>query len=85
MNYFLSRLFTFVSVCVAVLGFYTGIWIMLIGGIVDIIEQIKAQETNSLIIARGVVNIIFFEIPIVIGIGLGITIGRLAVLYANKK
>jgi hypothetical protein len=45
------------------LGAYTGIWIMLIGGIVDIIEQIKLPAVDSMVIAIAVAKIIFCQVP----------------------
>lgn len=84
MNKFVSGLLFFLSLATFVLGLYISIWIMLIGGIVDIVNQIKAPETNSLIIARGVANIVLFEIPIVGGIFVGLFFGRMSV-YLYKK
>ncbi len=52
-------------------GIYTGIWLCLVGGIVEIIDQIKAKETDSLAIALAIVKIVFFELPIGLGIYLG--------------
>lgn len=43
----------------AALGLYVGIWVCLIGGIVDIIEAIKATETEAMAVAIGVVKIVF--------------------------
>ena len=39
------------------LGLYVGVWLCFIGGIIDIIEQIKAPEIESMVIAFGVVKI----------------------------
>lgn len=38
---------------------YVGIWICFIGGIVDIIEQIRAPELESLVIAIGIAKVFF--------------------------
>lgn len=54
-------------------GIYTGVWLMLVGGIVDVINQIKAPETDAFTIAVAIVKIIFFEIPV----GLGFMVGFL--------
>lgn len=40
-------------------GLYVGVWLMLIGGIVDIVNQIKAPDTNALALAIGVAKIVF--------------------------
>jgi hypothetical protein len=45
-------------------GLYVGLWLMLVGGIVGIIEQIKADDIDSLVIALSVVKIMFFALPI---------------------
>jgi len=42
-----------------VLGAYVGLWVCFIGGIVDIINQVKAEEVNALAVAWGVVKIVF--------------------------
>lgn len=79
-----SVVFFFLSILLVCIGLYVGIWVMLIGGIVDIINQIKAPETNSVIVARSVTNIVLFEMPIVIGIGIGVFFGRASVHFYRK-
>lgn len=49
------------------LGAYFGIWVMLIGGIVNIVDAIKATPTDGLLIGIGIVKVIFFEMPIIVG------------------
>lgn len=46
-----------------ILGLYVGVWWAFIGGIVAIIEQIKAVDTDSMVIAISVVKVIF-AVPI---------------------
>ena len=41
------------------LGLYLGVWVCFIGGIVDIIDQIKAPELSAMAVAWGVVKIVF--------------------------
>lgn len=41
------------------LGLYLGVWVMFIGGIVDIIDQIKSPELSAMAVAWGVVKIVF--------------------------
>lgn len=41
------------------LGLYVGLWLMFIGGIVSIIEQIRAEHLDALTVAWGVVRILF--------------------------
>lgn len=50
-----------------VIGAYFGIWVMLIGGIVNVVDAIKATPTDGLLIGIGIAKIIFFEMPIVVG------------------
>ena len=44
------------------LGLWLGVWVLFIGGVVDIIEQIKAPNLDSMIIAWGLVKIVFASI-----------------------
>lgn len=48
---------------------WVGIWLMLIGGIVGIIDQVKAPTTDSMAVALSIVKILFCEVPIAIGVG----------------
>ena len=41
------------------LGVYVGFWVCFIGGIVQIIEQIKAPEIHAMSVAFGVAKIVF--------------------------
>jgi len=40
-------------------GLYVGVYLCLVGGIVDIVEQFKAPEMEGMAIAWGVVKIVF--------------------------
>lgn len=40
------------------LGLYVGVYLMFIGGIVDIINQIKAPEISAMAVAWGVIKIV---------------------------
>ena len=40
-------------------GLFAGVWICFIGGIVDIIEQIKGPELSALVIAFGIFKVFF--------------------------
>lgn len=40
-------------------GVYVGLWICFIGGIVQIIEQVRAPELSAMVVAIGVVKILF--------------------------
>ena len=45
-----------IAICLAA---YVGLWLMFIGGIVDIIDEIRDQTFESMAIAIGVVKIVF--------------------------
>ena len=47
----------FLMICGIGLGVYVGVWWCFIGGIVQIIEQVKAPELSALAVAFGVVKI----------------------------
>lgn len=47
---------------------WVGIWLMLVGGIVGIIDQVKAPQTDSMSVALSIVKILFCEVPVVIGV-----------------
>lgn len=58
------------------LGIYVGVWLMFIGGIVQIVNSIN--PTNGLGIALGIVRIVFCEVGVLIawlGIAIGSVIG----------
>ena len=38
---------------------YIGIWLMFVGGIVDIIEQIRAEVLEPIVVVVGIVKILF--------------------------
>lgn len=44
------------------LGLYVGVWVLLIGGIVGIIEAAKATPVESMGVAIGVVKILFSSV-----------------------
>lgn len=71
MNKVFGILIILAGIALIALGVYTGIVGMLIGGIVDIINQIKAPTTDALAIAVAIVKIVFCELPIVIGFWTG--------------
>jgi hypothetical protein len=46
-------------VCGIALGLYAGVWWAFIGGIVDVITEIRAPELSALGIAIGVAKVLF--------------------------
>lgn len=63
------------GISIGLYGLYLGIVVMLIGGIVDIINQIKAPNTNANLVAYGIAKIMFaeFACSIVVAVGTIIT------------
>ena len=43
----------------AILGLYVGVWLCFIGGIIDVIEQIRAEHLEATVIAIGIAKILF--------------------------
>jgi hypothetical protein len=63
---------------------YLGVWVMFIGGIVDIIEQVKAPEVSAWAVAGGIAKIIFCELAAIIA-WIGFFVGGLFMTSAGKK
>lgn len=42
-----------------VLGAYVGVWVCFIGGIVDVITEIRAEELSAMAVAIGVAKVVF--------------------------
>lgn len=66
-------------------GLYVGLWLMFIGGIIQIIEGIKATPTESFDIAIGIVRILFAAFA---GWGtgiLGVALGSLIIAFGSDK
>jgi len=42
-----------------VLGLYVGVWLMFIGGIVQVLEQVRAENLEAIKIAYGIARIMF--------------------------
>jgi len=65
-----------IAIAVIILGIYVGIWLMLVGGIIQIVNSIN--PINGLGIALGILRIIFCEVGGFIawlGIAIGSAIG----------
>jgi hypothetical protein len=84
---FLGVFVALVGVGLIALGAYLGLWLMLIGGIVDIVNQCKAPSTDGVVIGLAVVKIIFCEVPIVLGFWIGLiltALGLKAAFHSNR-
>jgi len=46
-------------ICGAILGLYVGIWLCFVGGIVDVIQQIRAEYLDATAVACSVAKIVF--------------------------
>lgn len=71
MKGFISLLCVLFGLSIIGLGFYFGLWVMLVGGIVDFINAVKMDPVTAGAIAMSLLKIIFFEIPIIIGFIVG--------------
>lgn len=65
MKPFLGLLLIAGGIC---LGAWAGIWWAFVGGIVDVINEVRAAELNAMNVAVGVAKVMFAG---VIGVGLG--------------
>jgi hypothetical protein len=70
-----------VALFIAACGIYFGIWIMLVGGIVNIIDGAKMNPTDAMMIAKGIAKVIFFELPT----GLGLSLAWITLVCGIKK
>jgi len=43
----------------AAIGLYVGVWLCFVGGIVDVIEAIRAPELSAMPVAIGVAKVVF--------------------------
>ena len=48
-----------ISILIVIFGAYVAGWVMFVGGIVDVIDQIRAEEMESIKIAVGIARIVF--------------------------
>ena len=78
MKFFCGLIGFLLGVALVIAGFYVGLYLCLVGGICDVINQIKAQVTEPSVVAFAIVKILFFEIPLLIGIYSGITLAVLS-------
>lgn len=80
------RIFTFlIGICFIILGLYVGIGYMFIGGVVDVVTQIRAVTMNVPSLATGIAKIIFCELPIAFGWLVGILFFGISVVKQNNK
>ena len=49
----------FLILCGVIIGLYIGVWVMFVGGIIDIINQIKAPVLDTMRVTVGIIKIIF--------------------------
>ncbi len=66
-------------------GVYYSVVVCLIGGIVDIINQIKSETTDAHVVAWALVKVIFCEIPFVVGMWVGIILGVFGIGLMNEQ
>lgn len=71
-----------IAVTSIILALYLGIWVMFIGGVIQIIEGAKADPINSGMIAKGLLKFLFCsfsEIIAVVGL-----VGAYFIAFADK-
>ena len=61
---------------------YFSVWEMLVGGIVGVIDQIKAPHTDSGVVAWSIVKILLFEIPLALALWMLVFAGF---LFSSQK
>jgi uncharacterized membrane protein required for colicin V production len=70
-------------------GIYVGFWLFFIGGIVQIINEVKSTDTNAMIVALGVAKIVFAGLAggltAIIGISTGYIIGDVPFTFTVTK
>ena len=72
----------FIVVCWILAG-YVGIWLMLVGGIVQTVQAAQENPVDGLELATGIIRVIFFESAALIGwVGTLIGVGIMA--YASE-
>lgn len=74
MNKILGCIITIFGISFTLFLLYIGIRVMLIGGIIDIINQVKASSTDATIVAMAIAKIIFSGLVDTIGLWGGILI-----------
>lgn len=67
MKYILVPLGIVIGIASVVGAVYLGVWIMLVGGIVQVIEAAKLTPVDSAGIAIGVVKVFFCELSALVG------------------
>lgn len=74
-----------VGICGIAYGVYFGFWVMFIGGIVDIIDTIKAPVTEASAIGWGVLKMMFASFMAAVIIWASIALGGLIGLSSTPR
>ena len=48
-----------IAIVLIIVGIYVSGWVMIVGGIVDLLDQVKADTIDSLSVAVGIVKVAF--------------------------
>jgi hypothetical protein len=70
-----------IIVCGIGLGLYVGLWVCFVGGVIDVIEQVRAVELSASVTAWGIAKIIFAGL---IGFILGGSVSLLGWVIRNR-
>jgi hypothetical protein len=54
-------------------GLYVGVWLCLVGGLMDVVNQIKAGVPDTGVLVWGGVRAFFFTVPTGVGVALGVS------------
>ena len=85
MNKILGFLCAFAAIASLLGGAYVAVLWMLVGGIVDLINEVKAEQTNAYHVAFGIVKVAFCALPFYAGILLtSLFAGLASVFFKNK-
>lgn len=74
-----------VGICGIVYGIYFGFWVMFIGGLVDIIDTIKAPVTSASIIGFGVLKMMFASFIGALIVWVSVALGGLIGLSSTPR
>jgi hypothetical protein len=53
---FIGTLVVALGIC---LGLYVGFWVMFVGGVMDVVEQVRAEVMSKMVLALGIAKILF--------------------------
>lgn len=79
-NPFIQLIAAVMALCSVGFGVYIGFWCCFIGGIIDIVKEVKQDDVEALVVAFGVVKIMFSTLA---GFAVGVVGLLLSALVAS--